>query len=442
LHSFSHGIHPDDCKSLTADKPIRRFPFAPYYVVHLAQNIGAPARCVVIEGQNVQRGQLIAKPDGFVSVPVHAPVSGKVRAITNSLDFNGVPTPSVIIEPNPASGQEVALIHETNPDAMSPDQIVQAIQDMGMVGLGGAAFPTHVKLKPPKGKSIETIILNGAECEPYLTSDYRVMVEQSDNIIAGAKLLLRAVAARELIIAIEDNKPEAIATMSKACAGQSDIRVEVFKTKYPQGAEKMLVSALLKKEVPSGGLPADIGVMISNIATAAEIGNLLPLGMGLIERVVTVSGSGISNPGNYLIPIGTPLDFILKTLGTTGPAYKVIFGGPMMGKAVSFLKSPVTKGTSGILVMASEIALPEKSWPCINCGACVQACPMQLIPSQLGRHARAGEYQQMAQNFNLMDCFECGCCSYVCPSNIPLVQQFRLSKKVLRERIPREVPSV
>jgi electron transport complex protein RnfC len=434
MRTFPHGIHPDDAKILTAGKPVRRFPFAPYYVVHLAQNAGTPARSIVQAGQQVRRGQVIALPDGFVSVPVHAPVTGLVKLVGNSLDSNGNPTPSIVIIPDPASCQDVEVSSSVNVDELTPEQIVQAIRDMGMVGLGGAAFPTHVKLSPPKGKSIQAIILNGAECEPYLTSDHRVMLEQSANIVLGAKLLLRAAKATDLVIAIEDNKPDAIAVMRKACENEANIRVEVFKTKYPQGAEKMLTKAMFGKEVPSGGIPADIGIMISNIATAAEIGRLLPVGMGLIERVVTITGDGIKKPGNYLIPIGTPLDFILSTLGTHGTPYKVIFGGPMMGKSVSFLESPVTKGTSGIVVLASRDEQERVIYPCIRCGACVNACPVHLIPARLGLMARKGEYDRMVSECNLMDCFECGCCSYVCPSNIPLVQQFRISKQIARER--------
>lgn len=435
MHSFSHGIHPDESKDLTAGLAIRRFPFAPNYVVHLAQNAGTPARGIVQAGQQVRRGQVIARPEGFVSVPVHSPVTGTVRAVANSFDFNGNPTPSILIEADPGSLQEVEVTTSVDIASLTPEQIVQGIRDMGMVGLGGAAFPTHVKLCPPKGKTIETIILNGAECEPYLTSDHRVMVEQPMRILQGAKLLMRAAKARETVIAIESNKPDAIEVLRKACAGESCIRVEVFETKYPQGAEKILTKSLLGKEVPSGGLPADIGVMISNIATAAEIANLLPRGMGLIERVVTITGDGIGRPGNYLIPIGTPLDFILKTLGTKGTPYKVIFGGPMMGKAVSFLESPITKGTSGVIVLAAQDQEEVRTmYPCIRCGSCVQACPMHLVPSRLGLMARHGQYDEMVSEQHLMDCFECGCCSFVCPSNIPLVQQFRISKQISRQR--------
>ncbi|HSQ40871.1 MAG TPA: electron transport complex subunit RsxC, partial [Fibrobacteraceae bacterium] len=435
MRTFSHGIHPDASKGQTQNRPIRRFPFAPYFVVHLSQNAGTPARSIVQAGQEVRRGQVIARPDGHVSVPVHAPVTGTVQLVGSSYDSNGNPAPSIIIRPNPSSDQAIEVSSPIDPEKLNPAQLIQAIRDMGMVGLGGAAFPTHVKLSPPKGKSIHTLIFNGAECEPYLTSDHRVMVEQAVNVVMGAKLLLRATGASKALLGVENNKPDAIAALEAACMGISNLQVVAMPTKYPQGAEKMLLKTLLGVEIPSGGLPADVGVAVSNIATVAEIGHLLPLGMGLLERVVTITGDGIRNPGNYLIPIGTPLDFILKTLGTNGTPYKVIFGGPMMGKTVSFLSSPITKGTSGIVVLAHHGDPEElRISPCIRCGKCVEACPMHLVPARLGWMARKGEYELMATQHHLLDCFECGCCSYVCPSNIPLVQQFRISKQMFREK--------
>jgi electron transport complex protein RnfC len=435
MHTFPHGIHPDDAKQYSADKKIERFPFAPYFVLHLSQHAGKPAKPLVKEGQEVKRGQLIAAADGFISAPIHSPVDGQVLTVGSSLDFNGKMSPSIIIKPFAASAQNVAVENPVDVENLSPQEIVEGVKNMGMVGLGGAAFPTFVKLMPPKGKTIETIILNGAECEPYLTSDHRVMLEMPERVVAGAKLLKKAVSAKEVVIAVEHNKPDALEALKKACEGLSDIRVEVFQTKYPQGAEKMLTSALLGKEIPSGGLPADIGVMISNVATAAEVATLLPKGQGLIERVVTVTGDGVKKPGNYIIPIGTPLDFVLDHVGLIGDAHKIIFGGPMMGKAVTYVESPITKGTSGIVVIAeSKLKEDDEIYPCIRCSECVKACPIRLIPSRLGILSRNGNHEKMADEYNLFDCFECGSCSYVCPSNIPLVQYFRLSKQIVRER--------
>ena len=435
LKTFAHGIHPRENKEITALKPIRRFPFPPYFVLLLSQHAGKPAKPIVREGQEVCRGELIAVANGFVSVPIHSPATGVVKKVGTSLDFNGKMAPAIIIIPYPGSLQQVECWQSRDIDHMTPKEIIQGVQDMGMVGLGGAAFPTHVKLTPPKGKTIETLIINGCECEPYLTSDHRVMLEQSDDIMIGIRLLLKGVMAQRAVIAIEANKPDAIELMKKCSEGEKQISVAVFQTKYPQGAEKMLTRALMKKDIPSGGLPADIGCVISNVATVAEIGRLLPRGQGLIERVVTISGRGVQRPGNYFIPIGTPLDFILDQVGLEGRAHQVIFGGPMMGKGVAFLETPITKGISGIVVMAdAEHKSRQKIYPCIKCAECVNSCPIHLNPSTLGLLARKDEFDQMAEDFHLFDCFECGCCSYVCPSHIPLVQYFRLAKEAVRKK--------
>jgi electron transport complex protein RnfC len=415
--------------------PIRRFPFPEHLFIHMSQHLGAPAKPTVFEGQEVLRGQLIAESQGFVSVPYHSPATGKVEKITSVLNFDGKMTPAIVIAPYPASPQDVIVERDVDPDALDEKGIIAEIQKMGMVGLGGAAFPTHVKLAPPEGKTVETLILNGCECEPYLTSDHRVMLEYPDRIIAGAKLVRRALGAREVVIAIESNKPDAIERMQKAADGLDGYSVVPLKTKYPQGAEKMLTRALLNKDIPSGGLPADIGVVCSNIATVAEIGHLLPHGQGLIERVVTISGRGVKNPGNYMIPIGTPLNHVLDHVGLTVDASEVIFGGPMMGKAVAYMETPITKGVSGIVVMTQdELPKVKKVHNCIKCGECLLACPIHLNPSRLGLLAKVREFDVMADEFHLFDCFECGSCSWVCPSNIPLVQYFRLAKQMVREQ--------
>ncbi len=435
LKTFSHGIHPVEAKEITEKRPIQRFPFAPFLTLFLSQHAGKPAKAIVREGQEVLRGEKIAEADGFMSAPIHSPATGIVKKVGFSLDFNGKMSPTIIVEPYPGASQEVLCSHPRSVEKLSPKEIIQAVQEMGMVGLGGAAFPTHVKLIPPPGKKVDTLILNGCECEPYLTSDHRVMLEFPDRIVEGARLLKKALGVQKILVAIESNKPDAAETMKKAFASEESVSVEVLETKYPQGAEKMLTKTLLGKEVPSGGLPADIGVIISNIATVAEIGWLLPRGEGLIERVVSISGEGVQRPGNYLIPIGTPLRFILEEVKIRGEAKQVVFGGPMMGKGVAFLETAITKGVSGILVMTpKELALPKKIYPCIRCGECVQHCPMHLNPSKLGVLARRNEFEKMGESFHLFDCFECGCCSYVCPSNIPLVQYFRLAKQVLKEK--------
>jgi electron transport complex protein RnfC len=305
-----------------------------------------------------------------------------------------------------------------------------------MVGLGGAAFPTHVKLSVPKEHEVDTLVVNGCECEPYLSCDHRVMLEQAAELIQGTRFAMQATGARFGVIGVEDNKMDAVETIRAHLPDDGSIRVEAVETKYPQGSEKMLIQSLLNRQVPSGGIPSQIGVVVNNVGTLAQLGRLLPRGEGLIERVITVAGPGVDRPGNYLVPLGTPVDFILQQVGYQGRQQEIILGGPMMGNAVSALDTPVSKGTSGILVLNEPAidAETRRAWPCIKCARCVDACPMHLNPSQLGQLAAKRQYSTMAEHFHLDDCFECGCCSYVCPSNIPLVQYFRIAKAVNREK--------
>lgn len=432
--TFAHGVHPPYAKDATRHRPIRRFPFAPFLVLLLSQHAGKPARPVVREGQEVMRGQPVAEADGFVSAPIHAPATGVVKKIGFALDAGGKMAPAIVMEPFPGSDQEMAWGEPVDADALAPAEIVRRIQAMGMVGLGGAGFPAHVKFTPPKGQSVDTLIVNGCECEPFLTADHRVMVEYPDRVLAGTRLVKKALGAERAIIAIEANKPDAVAAFRELPGLNGSISVEVLETKYPQGAEKMLTAALLKREIPSGGLPAQAGVMVSNVTTVAEIGTLLPRGQGLIERVITVGGQGVTRPGNYLIPVGTPLSFVLEQVGVEGGAREVLFGGPMMGRGVAFVETPITKPVSGILVLtAPELPRAGRTRPCIKCGYCVTACPMHLNPSMLGILARKEQFEAAADHYRLFDCFECGCCAFVCPSNIPLVQHFRVAKEIVRE---------
>ena len=433
--SFSHGVHPPEAKADTANLPIRRFPFAPSLVVPVSQHIGAPSKIVVREGQEVVRGQLLAEHDGFVSVPQHAPASGVVKHIGLVPSITGRMVQGVYLEPFPSSSQEVAEGTPCKLDTATPDEIIAAIQAAGIVGLGGAAFPTHVNLKPPEGKHIDTLLLNGAECEPFLTTDHRVMLEHRDDIYMGVRYLLKATGTKQAVIGVESNKLDAAEHLREAIPEDLPLTIEVAQVKYPQGAEKMLITALRGVEVPSGGLPADIGMVVVNVATAAEIGRLLPHGRGIQERVVTITGPAIGKKGNYRIPIGTPLRFALEEVDVSADVSRVFLGGPMMGQALSSLDIPITKGTSGFVAFTSaETGDKPREYPCIRCSYCVQACPLHLNPSQLGILAKNAEYERMADEFNLMDCFECGSCSYVCPSHIPLVQRFRQSKAIVRER--------
>jgi electron transport complex protein RnfC len=436
--TFRHGIHPDPHKAQTAGIPIKRLAFPPRLYLHLDQFIGRPSRSIVTRGQEVVRGEPIAEPDDFVSVPLHAPATGVVKGIELVPSVRGPRTPAIIIDVHEGSAQEVlyAMPHQL---ALLPrEDLLRAIQRTGIVGLGGAAFPTHVKYASSPGgeHKIDTLIVNGAECEPFLTADHRVMLEQPRDIIRGIHYAMRVTGAEQAIIGIEDNKLDAVDVLKKHIRPQFPITVEVVKAKYPQGAEKMLIKSLLGRAVAPGELPRSVGVVVSNVSTLAQLGYLLLRGEGLIERVMTVVGPGIKNPGNYRVPIGTPLRFILKQVGYEGKRAKVILGGPMMGMTVSDLDTPVSKGVSGILVLEEPEAGDEapRIWPCIKCARCVEACPMKLNPSMLGLLAAKREYDMMAERYNLSSCFECGCCSFVCPSHIPLVQYFRIAKAVNREK--------
>ncbi len=437
--SFAHGIHPPPWKDETRVRPIRRLPFAPRLILPLGQHLGAPSVPMVTRKQEVVRGEPVARAAGFMSLPLHAPATGVIEDIGLMPTARGEKREAIVLRVYPAATQEVLYRTPREVAALTPGEIVQAVQDTGMAGLGGAAFPTHVKLatrpgKPPQ-EPIDTLLVNGCECEPYLTTDHRVMLERADDLLAGIRLALRALGARRAVIGIEDNKPDAVAAVRARLAPGDPVTITAVRTKYPQGAEKLLVKAALGREVPSGGLPADVGVAVQNVGTLAEIGALLAPGIGLIERVVTITGPGVKQPGNYVVPLGTPVGFVLDTIGYHGRHEEVILGGPMMGSAVGSLEVPVTKGVSGILVL-DEPALaraPRRVHPCIKCGKCLAACPMQLNPSQLGMLAAKREYALMEERFHLNDCFECGCCTYVCPSGIPLVQHFRVAKAINRE---------
>ena len=433
--TFKHGIHPPESKDETNALPIRQFPFAPVIILPMAQHIGAPSEIIVREGQEVRRGELLAKAGGYVSVPMHAPVSGIIRKIGNVPTISGKMSPGIFLEAFPSSTQEVLEGKPIDPDTATPEEILQGIQDAGIVGLGGAAFPTHVKLKIPDGKKCETLILNGIECEPYLTTDHRVMLEQEKDIFKGIHYLLKATGAQSAIIGIEANKQDAADHLAKHLPKELPVSIKVLPVKYPQGAEKMLITSLLQKEVPSKSFPIEVGVVVVNVATAAEIGRLLPHGRGIQERVITITGPGVKKKGNYLIPVGTPLRFVLEQVGVEEEISEVYMGGPMMGVAVSNLDISIVKGTSGILVFTrKDVNQSSKIYPCIKCGACVDACPILLNPSKLGILAKFEAYDEMASDYHLMDCFECGSCTYVCPSHIPLVQYFRLAKRVVRKR--------
>jgi electron transport complex protein RnfC len=433
--SFRHGIHPHDYKNSTASLPIRRLPFAPKLYIPLNQNIGSPSEAIVAPGQEVVRGQPIAKANGFLSVPLHAPASGIIEDIGLIPSAKGTKVKTIVLKVYRADSQEVVYRYPCDPDRMSPAELITAIQQCGLVGLGGATFPTHAKLNIPDGHQVDTLVVNGCECEPYLTTDHRVMLEQPWQLINGIRIALKAVGANQAVIGVEDNKLDAIECLQSALDDHPCIRVQAVKAKYPQGAERLLIKALLGRTVPSGGHSYDVGVCTNNAGTLAQLGVLVPQGQGLIERVVTVAGPEIEHPGNYIIPIGTPIRFVLQQVGVKSQTQEVILGGPMMGNAVASLDTPITKGDSGVLVFGETNGAIEarQSFPCIKCGQCVKACPMHLNPAQLTMLAVKRDYAIMEQQFHLKNCFECGCCAYVCPAGIPLVQYLRVAKAINRE---------
>jgi len=444
--TFAHGIHPPTSKGQTDRLAIRRMPFSPHIMVPLSQHFGAPAKSLVHKGQEVVRGEPIASADGFMSVPMHAPVTGVVEGIELMPTARGgielMPTArgpkgeAIIIKTYQAASQRVMYGADYDWQHATTEELIQQIQATGMVGLGGAGFPSHVKMQPPEDHPINTLVVNGCECEPYLTTDHRLMLEKTDSLLLGIRIALKICGAERAIIGIEDNKMDAVEAIRERLAENDPISVGVVKTKYPQGSEKLLITALLGREVPSGGFPYQLGVVVNNVATLAQLGELLPKRQGLIERVVTIAGPGVSRPGNYLVPVGTPLRFALEHAGYFGDASRLILGGPMMGNTAASLDVPVTKPVSGILVLEESHFTNEqqKVYPCIQCSRCLAVCPVNLNPSQLGRLAAKREYEVMADQFHLNDCFECGSCSYVCPSNIPLVQYFRIAKSINREK--------
>jgi len=452
LKTFRGGVHPPERKELAKDKPIERFPAPAELVLYLSQHIGAPARAVVEKGDSVKKGQVVAEAGGFVSAAIHSPVSGTVKAIEPRPHPLGRPVPAVIVENDgadewlesietvesaegigaPEGGEgvkkTVPVNRERDFSGMSAADIRNEIRDAGVVGLGGATFPTHVKLSPMEGKPITDVVINCAECEPYLTCDYRQMLEQTDEIVAGLRMLMKAVDAPNGWIAVEDNKPDAFEKLRAASADDANIRTEMLKVKYPQGAEHQITAALLGREIPSGGLPIDIGVICQNTGTTVAVYEAVRMNKPLIERVLTVTGDGVESPGNYLVPLGTPVAAVLDKAGLSDSANKLVIGGPMMGLAQYTADVAVTKGTSGILALTDARAY--ESAACIRCGRCVEVCPWHLVPSYLSIICEAKDIDAIKAS-DIMDCKECGCCTYVCPSRRPIVHLIKYGKAEL-----------
>ncbi len=434
LHRFHGGIHPWEGKELTNSARIQEAPLLDRYVVLLQQHIGAPPKPLVKKNDSVRRGQLLAEPGGFVSAAIHSPTSGKVKNVGEWLAPTGVKAPAVEIESDGEdTPDEESLAPMEDWENAAPEELKKRVAAAGIVGMGGAAFPTHVKLSPPPNKPIDVLILNGVECEPCLTADHRLMLEEPERVLAGAAILARILGVKEVYLGIEENKPDAIERMREKTAG-GPVNVVSLHVRYPQGAEKQLIYAVTGRKVPAGGLPMDVGAVVQNVGTAAAIADAVIRGKPLYERVTTVTGTPLVRPGNWRLRVGTPLRAVLELAGgvKTDPG-KILFGGPMMGLSVYSLDIPILKSTSGILLLAPEEISQYTSNACIRCGRCVDACPMNLLPGSLSV-AIENERFEMAEADHVLDCIECGCCAFVCPSHRPLVQHFRRAKSEIMAR--------
>jgi electron transport complex protein RnfC len=430
---FRHGVHPPDLKELTASVGIRRVPYPREIILPLRQHTGKPAKPIVRPGDHVERGDMVGQADGYISAPVHASAAGTVHGIELWPHPDGSYAPAVRIGVETFSPQ--APRQRIIPDwkGLRPEQLIKAVQEAGVVGLGGAAFPTHVKLAPPKDQPIDVLVINGCECEPYLTTDHRTMVEYPERVHLGIRIMMRCLGVGRAVIGIEKNKPDAVAALEATRPPDLDITVRALTVKYPQGAEKMLIKSLLDREVPSGKLPMHVGTVVQNVASVATIAEVFETGLPLIERIVTVTGHGIRHPANLIVPVGMKTRDLLESCGGLTPdAREVVFGGPMMGAAVANLEAPILKGTTGVVVLTKVDSRPVATHPCIRCGHCVDACPVYLNPQLLGNLAQVERYEEMEQE-RLADCMLCGCCSFTCPSNIPLSQMFQAAKVALRK---------
>jgi len=434
------GIHPPENK-LTAGSEIRHLPLPSSVAIPVSQHIGTPASVVVNKDDRVKTGQVIAQSKGFVSSNIHSSVSGKVNKIDLVMDTTGYKQTAVFID---AEGDEWSETIDRSDEIvteikLSPEEIVKKCLESGIVGLGGATFPSHIKLTVPSGKKCDQLIINGVECEPYLTSDHRLMLERGEEILIGVTILMKALGVDKAMIGIESNKPDAIDHLTNLANAFQGITVYALKVKYPQGAEKQLIKALTKREVPSGRLPIDVNTVVHNVGTAFAVYEAVQKNKPLFERVVTITGKSVSNPGNYFVRIGTPVKNLIEAAGglpdDTG---KILSGGPMMGKALSSTEVPVVKGTSGIILFPSNESKRTNSMPCIRCAKCLQACALNLEPYLLMTLSEMGLFER-AEKERITDCMECGSCSFICPAGRPLLDYIRLGKatviKMARERV-------
>lgn len=423
------GIHPAENK-LSADAVIKTMEFPKRVAIPVSQHLGVPSKPLVKKGDMVKTGQIIAKGEAFISANVHSPFTGKVFRIEETLDSTGFRRTAVIIDVKEDEWEDGidTSKHIIKEISLSPAEIVKKIHDMGIVGMGGATFPTHVKYMVPEGKSVDYLIINGVECEPYLTSDHRLMLEHGEEMMIGVSILMTGLKVKKCIIGVENNKPDAIDHLRNIAQNYTGISVEPLKVQYPQGGEKQLIDALLGRQVPSGKLPLDVGCVVNNVGTCFAVYEAVQKNKPLIERVVTVTGKTVANPSNFMVRIGTPIrDLIEKAGGNIEESGKIINGGPMMGKALVSVDVPVTKGTSGILMMRKKDSKRNQETNCIRCGKCTTVCPQGLEPHLLKAIAKKQD-NEACEKERVMDCIECGSCVYTCPANIPLLDYIRLGK--------------
>lgn len=432
--SFRGGVHPFDGKDMSKDKPIAEYLPKGDLVYPLSQHIGAPAKPVVAPGDEVLAGQLLGEAAGFVSANVISSVSGKVKAIERRMLATGVISDSVIVENDGHYELAPGLGTSRDPENMTKEEIRSAVKEAGIVGLGGAGFPTHVKLTPKDDSAIDYVIVNGAECEPYITGDYRLMLEEPERIVAGLKAILCLFEKAKGVIAVESNKPEAIARLREASKGEPRIEVQALKTKYPQGAERNLVYAVTGRRLNSRKLPADLGCVVSNTDTVSAVGMAVCERMPLMRRIVTVTGDAIAEPQNFRVKTGTNLAELVEAAGgfRKEPA-KVIAGGPMMGMALTVLDIPVTKTTSALLALSQDEVEELAPTDCIRCGRCVRACPSGLVPQKM-REACERYDLDLFERLYGMECYECGSCTFACPARLPLTQSFKQARKAVMDR--------
>ncbi len=431
--SFAHGVHPAEHKEQTEHLPTERMPFVRRYVLPLSQHAGAPSRPIVSAGAHVTRGQILAEAAAFVSTTLHSPVDGRVVAVGPRRHPNGQLVDCIEIEADPYSSQQPPRTERIDPAPLTLDEFIAHVQKAGLVGMGGAAFPTHVKYKLPEGKRCQRLVINGCECEPYLTCDHRLMVERSGDILRGVEIVAAKLGADSAHVGVELNKPDAIHAMRAALNGRSNVEVTPLRVKYPQGAEKMLIKALFGEEVPAGKLPLDLNIVVNNVASMAALSDYFDRGIPLIERAMTVAGAGVERAANLIVPIGTPVREVLNHCGLRRETRQVVMGGPMMGQPLASLDAPVLKGTSGLLAFTEPMIEHPNEYSCVRCGNCLEACGNLLNPQRLARLARAERWDELERSY-VMDCMECGACTFTCPSGVPIVHLIRAGKAALRKR--------